>query len=273
MATGYRIVKLLAAAKLTAQLEPWAWNRWCPKGSRQSHPRNCDLPDVNRSDVNYGYWVHFSAIKPLINLVVLLCCKDLKSMLGPRVFSYHGCSLTDDYADAGCLPNACIYYSRKGRKLREGFARQPVSPTLRSIRDYFLLLSILVPIICPWVLRILYNTGISCCEKAGRWQLAATTLAAIIEETASPKSVHVPYPLYDIQQHNTRQCLDVCRSVWQMRLATMLLSVLARRVENGNGCLGLHKASHSGSQDLRWWSVDDLSPETWMFAQGGNKMQ
>lgn len=46
---------------------------------------------------------------------------------------------------------------------------------------------ILVPIFCPWVLRILYNTGISCCEKAGQWQLAATTLATIIEETASFK--------------------------------------------------------------------------------------
>ncbi len=169
---------------------------------------HCDLPDVNRSDVNYGYWVHFSAINPLINMVVLLCCKDLKSMLGPRVFSYLGCSLTDDYADAGCLPNACIYYSRKGRKLREGFSRQFVSPTLRSIRDYFLLLSILVPIICPWVLRILYNTGISCCEKAGRWQLAATTLAAIIEETAPPQkcaciACTVPFVWHSATQHPT----------------------------------------------------------------------
>ena len=121
---------------------------------------------------------------------------------------------------------------------------------------------ILVPIFCRWVLRILYNTGISCCEKAGKWQLAATTLATIIEETTSFKRV----------QHTTLHCLDVCRSGWQMRLVTMLLSVLARRVENGNGCLGLPKAS--GFLQPRFpLKCGRLSHETYMFAQGGTKMQ
>lgn len=40
-----------------------------------------------------------------------------------------------------------------------------------------------------------------------------------------------------------------------MRLVTMLLSVLARRVENGNGCLGLPKASDAAKISVEVWTT------------------
>ena len=107
-----------------------------------------------------------------------------------RCANTFGGSLTNDYGDAGCLRDACILTTAetRGNSGRDSpgsllVSHCQLSEAKPSVKG------ILVPIFCPYVLRILYNTGISCCEKAGQWQLAATTLATIIEETASFKRV------------------------------------------------------------------------------------